>query len=643
MNENALADRVVDRLRETVALLGGRDPEQTLRAEASLQPSVSLPLLAIERGDREDAPTTARREVVRRGDLLGVGGMGEVYAGVQRSLGRSVALKFVTGTEAPRDPSEDSPDREARAGLLREARITGRLEHPNIVPVHVLGVDETGTPVMVMKRIEGVSWRALLRDPAHPQWARWQAQHRDALESHVSVLLSVCDALEYAHERRVIHRDIKPENVMIGPFGEVYLLDWGIALELDAPARHTAIVGTPSFMAPEMVDDALGVVSERTDVFLLGATLHYVLTGRPRHEGVSLLDVFASAVTSEPVTYGSEIPDELAQLCNDATAPSPEDRVPSVASFRERLAGFLRRRPSYALTLDAEQALARAEEIPTTDPELRALGRSTLADAKLGFTRALAQWPENAHAARGLERARVAMVRHALAEQDAPAARATYVELAAPDAALGAEVAALEQRTEAERSRAARWATVEDELDTSGASRERTIAFGSMAIVIVALTVLVAAVDPAGRTPPTLAQKLVGESVVTAVALLGLYLQRARLLTSRGSRRLATAAVALCLCAAASTLTSMSLGVSIHAATVLTFAVLSAAFATLASASVRVWPAAAITGIGATLIAARPAQMSVLVSVTAGLTALSLVLAAGRGRLYRERAKPDAR
>jgi serine/threonine-protein kinase len=230
-----------------------------------------LTLLSVQRGDEDEVPSTGR-EVVRRPDLLGVGGMGEVYAGVQRSLGRSVALKFVNGADA-------SMEREARAGLLREARVTGRLEHPNIVTVHVLGVDEQGTPVMVMKRIEGVSWRALLRDPAHPQWRRWETLHRDALESHVSVLPSVCDALEYAHERRMIHRDIKPENVMFGPFGEVCLLDWGIALELDAPNAHPSIVGTPSFMAPEMVDDALGTVSERTDVFLLGATLHYVLTG----------------------------------------------------------------------------------------------------------------------------------------------------------------------------------------------------------------------------------------------------------------------------------------------------------------------------------------------------------------------------
>jgi len=323
MSKSAPRHEIVDRLRATVAKLGAFSPDETIRAPPSLHASVSLPQLAIERSDREvSALPPVRREVVRRGDLLGVGGMGEVYAGVQRSLGRGVALKFVQ--------EGDAISREARAGLLREARVTGRLEHPNIVPVHVLGVDESGVPVMVMKRIEGVSWRALLRDRAHPQWRRWETQHRDALESHVSVLLSVCDALEYAHTKRVIHRDIKPDNVMIGPFGEVYLLDWGIAVELDAPGSSASIAGTPSFMAPEMVEGTLADVTERTDVFLLGATLHVALTGRPRHEGASLMAILSAASASEPVAYGPEVPEELARLCNDATARSPDDRVASV-------------------------------------------------------------------------------------------------------------------------------------------------------------------------------------------------------------------------------------------------------------------------------------------------------------------------
>jgi len=632
MSESAADHGIVDRWRATVAILGPRSPDETIRAQPSPSTAGSLPRLAIERGDHDGPETTTRREVVRRGELLGVGGMGEVYAGVQRSLGRGVALKFVTA-------GGDTIDRAAGAGLLREARITGRLEHPNIVPVHVLGVDESGVPVMVMKRIEGVSWRALLRDRAHPQWRRWETQHRDALEAHVSVLLSVCDALEYAHQKRVIHRDIKPDNVMIGPFGEVYLLDWGIALELDARGPASSLVGTPSFMAPEMVDGTLAAVSERTDVFLLGATLHVALTGRPRHQGTSMMDVLSAASASEPVAYGDEVPEELALLCNEATTRSPEDRVPSVSAFRERLARFLLRRPSNALTLDAERTLERAIAMRADDDDAHELRRSTLADAKLGFTRALALWPESPRAARGLEHARIAMVRQAIATEDASAARAHYAELSTPDSTLDGEVSALEARVAADRERAARWASVEGELDTSGARRERTVALAAIALLIVLVTAATAAMDPAGDAPPTLHQKLATELVVTAAAFASVYLGRSRLLASRGSRRIAVAIGALFLSLCVSTFASILLGATIHAATVLSFLLLAVAFATLASSSVRVWPAAVVTGLGATLIAAMPARMSVLVSATAGLTALSVLFAAARGRLYRERAK----
>ncbi len=636
MTEPSAPDGLDERVRATVAQLGARSPHETIRAEPARDASVSLPQLAIERGEHgatEAAPV--RREAVRRGALLGVGGMGEVYEGVQRSLGRSVALKFVT-------EEDDAVDRDARDALLREARITGRLEHPNIVPVHVLGVDDRGVPVMVMKRIEGVSWRTLLRDREHSQWRRWETQHRDALEAHVSVLLSVCDALEYAHQKRVIHRDIKPDNVMIGPFGEVYLLDWGIALERDAPLPASSIVGTPSFMAPEMLDGAPDAVSERTDVFLLGATLHVALTGRARHQGDSLMAVLAAAAASEPVAYGDDVPDELARLCNDATARAPAERIASVSVFRERLAGFLLRRPSHALTLDAEQTLARAVALVAADDEARAARWSALADARLGFTRALAQWPANPRAARGLGHALHAMIGHALDAEDAAGARALCSELATKDPALDAEVTALEARVAKDRDRAVRWASAEGELDASGSRRERTVALASIGALFVLLTAAIAVLDPEGRAPPTLQQKLASEAVITVVTFALLYWQRARMLASRGSRRIAMSIAAVSVALCLSTVASMVVGASIHGATVLTFLLLAVMFATMAASAVRVWPAAVIAAVGATLIAAAPSRMSVIVSATAGGIALS-VLSSARGRLYRERAESEAR
>ncbi|MFO0647955.1 MAG: protein kinase [Polyangiales bacterium] len=158
------------------ALAAGAAHDATIRPDAAAtppSPTADLPLLSLRLGPRPSAPEAEHRatdgELVVR-ELLGEGGMGKVYAGVQRSLGRAVAVKVLD--------AESTNDR-ARAALLHEARVTGRLEHPNIVPVHVLGVDESGHPVMVMKRIEGVSWRKLLQDASHPAWTKLLSRHRD--------------------------------------------------------------------------------------------------------------------------------------------------------------------------------------------------------------------------------------------------------------------------------------------------------------------------------------------------------------------------------------------------------------------------------------------------------------------------------
>jgi hypothetical protein len=223
--------------------------------------------------------------------VLGDGGMGQVLAARQRSLARLVALKRVRPAHATS---------ETEAALLDEGRITGGLEHPNIVPVHALGRDDVGNPVLVMKRIEGTSWRALLDDDAHPAWAPLLAAHGDRTSAHLEVLMRVADAAHFAHARGVVHRDIKPENVMVGSFGEVYLVDWGIAVRVGRTVADGdgafRIRGTPAYMAPEMIGGDPARVDARTDVYLLGGVLHVILTGRPPNAGQTLTEVCASAL-----------------------------------------------------------------------------------------------------------------------------------------------------------------------------------------------------------------------------------------------------------------------------------------------------------------------------------------------------------
>jgi len=193
-----------------------------------------LPLVAVASPGDAEAP-----EIVVTG-RLGEGGMGVVELAHQRSLQRDVALKRVRPDAPPH----------VVAALLREAMFTGYLEHPSIVPVHALGRDEAGRPVMLMKRLEGVSLEALLDDSAHPVWARAGG---DRLATVLEIGRKLCDAIAFAHSRGVLHRDLKPANVMLGAFGEVVLLDWGIATRVGERHAAGSIAGTLAYMAPEML------------------------------------------------------------------------------------------------------------------------------------------------------------------------------------------------------------------------------------------------------------------------------------------------------------------------------------------------------------------------------------------------------
>jgi len=179
---------------------------------------------------------------------------------------------------------------ESRQQLLRppqeDARSLPRFE-----------VSANGAPLLVMKKIQGATLEELMHQAAHPEWPALLLRHGDRIAVFVEVLMRVAEALHFAHTKAIFHRDIKPANVMVGSFGEVYLLDWGVALRgseaKDAPIE---IVGTPQYMAPEMVRAEAEAIDARTDVYLLGATLHALLTGTPRHTGDGLpLLLFAAS------------------------------------------------------------------------------------------------------------------------------------------------------------------------------------------------------------------------------------------------------------------------------------------------------------------------------------------------------------
>ncbi|MBC7173843.1 MAG: serine/threonine protein kinase, partial [Polyangiaceae bacterium] len=275
---------------------------------------------------------------------LAEGGMGVINLAEQGALRREVAVKTL------RDHFLDD---NFIARLLREARITGMVEHPNIVPIYALQSDERGAPMMVMKRIEGVSWRALIRNPDHPSGL---VEGNDPLAFHLNVLMKVAEAVHFAHSRGILHLDLKPDNVMIGFFHDVYLVDWGVAVSTREEHRGflpmadevSEVLGTPAYIAPEMVDIGNQPLTPRTDVYLLGAVLHEVLTGRPPHSGHSLYDTLFAAYQSKPPEFTPEVPFELAQITHRAMHPSPGERFETANDFRRALADFLKHRSSAA-------------------------------------------------------------------------------------------------------------------------------------------------------------------------------------------------------------------------------------------------------------------------------------------------------
>ena len=183
--------------------------------------------------------------------VLGRGGMGVVYLARDTVLDREVALKIV---ERPQDEAN-------------EARILARLEHPGIVPVHDFGELPDGRLFYAMKRVRG------------DRLDRWMASGRELTE-RLHVFLRVCDAVAFAHAQGVIHRDLKPENVMIGEFGEVLVLDWGVATRVQIAEGSLQIVGTPDYMAPEQARGDAGI-DHRADIFSLGAMLEAIAGTAP--------------------------------------------------------------------------------------------------------------------------------------------------------------------------------------------------------------------------------------------------------------------------------------------------------------------------------------------------------------------------
>jgi serine/threonine-protein kinase len=394
-------------------------------------------------------PVTIPDEGLRIGPVLGEGGMGVVAVGDQGRLRRQVAVKRL---------KPGVPDHVAQT-LLREAWVTGALEHPNIVPVHDLLADEHGKPQIVLKRIEGTEWEDYLSGAVPLP----EEGVEDPLAWHLRVLMGVCNAVEFAHRQGVVHRDLKPENVMVGAFGEVYVLDWGIAMGLRPDPKdrfplaedQTAMVGTPVYMAPEMFLRDVGKLGPGTDVYLLAGMLYRLLAGHPPNEGDDLKAIRASAqrLPSMDPAWGQDLVALLsAGLALDIAAR------PSVAAFRRALQTHLDRRTLQALFRHAAQCFDRLGHLvaePSDDPQFLVTLHDTVGAARFGLEEVLAGWPEHP-AARGLlVRLHTTMAEFELGQGHGEAARVWLRRLEEPDPDLVQRVEEAVARAEGDRQRLA--------------------------------------------------------------------------------------------------------------------------------------------------------------------------------------------
>jgi serine/threonine protein kinase len=383
---------------------------------------------------------------------LGRGGMGVVYRARQRSLGREVALKqaLVAGQ-----------GEQQRQRFVAEALVTGGLDHPNIVPVHELARTPEGDVFMAMKLVGGTSWQDLLAP------SRDRGVPADELERHLNILLAVGNAVAFAHSKSVLHRDLKPENVMVGDFGEVLVMDWGIAVDFadiqrpGAAAPHKSTVrgpsGTPSYMPPELAEGRGQELGPWTDVYLLGAILHEVLAGRPPHQGATLIEVLLAASTAAPPRLPASAPPALQAICRRALARDPRQRHPSVAALQDDLREYLKHRESLALSDRADRELAELSALEAAPAGSRRDEHyARFARVVARYEQALELWAENAAAGAGVARARRRFARVALDAGDLGLAAAQLAPLPPADgegAALRQEVqAALDARARAART-----------------------------------------------------------------------------------------------------------------------------------------------------------------------------------------------
>ena len=302
-------------------------------------------------------PTTALSERLVTGDIIGQGGTGKIEKAFDANLLRYVAKKKLL--------ENDGDSGYQRGRLIEEAQITSQLGHPNIVPVHELGIDADNNLFFTMKLVQGRTFGSILDEK---DCAR---RTKKDLYFYLQILTKVCDALAFAHSRGVVHRDLKPDNIMVGEFGEVYLMDWGLAKLQKGwrPSKRDTVMpvslmpqlgdrelyeamdedgllrGTIYYMSPEQARGDFNAIDERTDIFLLGGILYKILTRRAPYHGDNVYQLIYQAQQAEiqppEVVSERDTPTKLSDIAMKALEKDPGDRYQSVIDLKNDIEEFL--------------------------------------------------------------------------------------------------------------------------------------------------------------------------------------------------------------------------------------------------------------------------------------------------------------
>lgn len=370
-------------------------PEVTLRGRstAAHDETASSTLVIRSRDFRpaEQAPERRTTADYYLQDLLGEGGMGVVYRARQASIDREVAVKMLK-PYSHHDPSQ-------RRKFLSEAAVTGELDHPNIVPIYDLGENAEGALFYSMKMVQGTPWSKVI--------------HEKTLPENLEIYLKVADAIAFAHARGVVHRDLKPENIMLGEFGEVLVLDWGLAVATEdhRPTTNVSaaynIAGTPAYMSPELARGPLESIGKHSDVYLLGAILFEIVTGRPPHSGMNAVTCLHAAARNEIIA--TDASGELFEIALTAMATLPQNRYPGVQALQKAIRGYQSHSESIALCDRAQHELRLASEAGDYQGFARAI---------FGFTEAYSIWDGNDTAKAGVSRAKLLYAQSALGNHD---------------------------------------------------------------------------------------------------------------------------------------------------------------------------------------------------------------------------------